>query len=952
MEIPSQEIHIMIDNPKSRRKERKTILADAEPIVLMSILSSLHAGYFRISLSLCSQALLWKIMVHLHSELPSMAYYLLWYLALATQVSLCFLYALKCIFLFDMVKEEFLHYIGVNYLYAPSISCLLLLQSAPMIEPHSILYQTLFWIFAVPVLTLDTKLYGQWFTTEKRFLSIMANPASQVSVIANLVAARGAAEMGWKECALCLFSLGMVHYLVIFVTLYQRLPGGNNFPTTLRPVFFLFFAAPATASLAWNSICGTFDIIAKMLFFLSLFIFMSLVCRPNLLKKSIKRFNVAWWAYSFPITFLALDSVQYAQEQQTAKDYSDVIMSSVSSSLGFRATNKELNQMIRSGYIAEAREIFEKLEARNTVTWNTMISGYVKRREMTQARKLFDEMPERDVVTWNAMISGYVSCGGIRFLEEARKLFDEMPSRDSFSWNTMISGYAKNRRISEALLLFEKMPERNAVSWSAMITGFCHNGEVNRAFELFRRMPVKDSSSLCALVAGLIKNERLEEAAWVLGQYGCLDSGREDLVYAYNTLIVGYGQRGQVEAARCLFDQIPDLCDDVDHGGAFRERFRRNVVSWNSMIKAYLKVGDVVSARLLFDQMKDRDTISWNTMIDGYVHVSRMEDAFALFSEMPNRDAHSWNMMVSGYASVGNLELARHYFERTPEKNIVSWNSIIAAYDKNKDYKEAVDVFMRMNIDGEKPDPHTLTSLLSVSTGLVNLRLGMQMHQIVVKTVIPDVPVHNALITMYSRCGEIMESRRIFDEMKLKREVITWNAMIGGYAFHGNASEALNLFWSMKSNGIHPSHITFVSVLNACAHAGLVDEAKAQFVSMMSVYKIEPQMEHYSSLVNVISGQGQFEEAMYVIKSMPFEPDKTVWGALLDACRIYNNVGLAHVAAEAMSRLEPESSTPYVLLYNMYADMGLWDEASQVRMNMESKRIKKERGSSWVDSST
>lgn len=587
--------------------------------------------------------------------------------------------------------------------------------------------------------------------------------------------------------------------------------------------------------------------------------------------------------------------------------------------------------MIRSGYITEARKIFEKLEARNTVTWNTMISGYVKRREMTNARKLFDEMPQRDVVTWNAMISGYVSC---RFLEEARKLFNEMPKRDSFTWNTMISGYAKNRRIGEALLLFERMPMRNAVSWSAMISGFCHNGEVSRGVELFMRMPEKDSACLCALVSGLIKNEKLEEAANVLTQYGCIDSGEEDLVFAYNTLVVGYGHRGQVEAARCLFDQIPDIC--------------RNYVSWNSMIKAYLKAGDVVSARLLFDQMRDRDTISWNTMIDGYVHVSKMEEAFDLFSEMPNRDTHSWNMMVSGYASVGDVELARDYFERTPEKNIVSWNSIIAAYEKYKDYREAVEVFIRMNIEGEKPDPHTLTSLLSVSTGLVNLRLGTQMHQIVIKSVIPDVPVHNALITMYSRCGEITDSRRIFDGMRVKREVITWNAMIGGYAFHGNSSEALNLFWSMKSNGIHPSHITFVSVLNACAHAGLVDEARAQFMSMVNEYKIQPQMEHYSSLVDVISRQGRFEEAMGVIKSMPFEPDKTVWGAVLDACRIYNNVGLAHAAAEAMSRLEPESSTPYVLLYNMYADMGLWDEASRVRMRMESKRIKKERASSWV----
>ena len=294
--IPTQEVHLDIDDSTSISKERNTDLPHAKPIVLMSVLSSLHAGYFRISLSLCSQALLWNIMIaphspsmsHLQSSLPSMAFHLLWYLALTTQLSLCVLYALKCFLFFDLVKEEFSHYIGVNYLYAPSISWLILLQSAPMMEPQSVLYQSLFSVFALPVLALDTKLYGQWFTTEKRFLSMMANPGSQVSVIANLVAARGAAEMGWKECALFLFSLGMVHYLVIFVTLYQRLPGGKNFPTKLRPVFFLFFAAPAMGSLAWNSICGNFDHLAKMLFFLSLFIFMSLVRLQHTKKNKIK----------------------------------------------------------------------------------------------------------------------------------------------------------------------------------------------------------------------------------------------------------------------------------------------------------------------------------------------------------------------------------------------------------------------------------------------------------------------------------------------------------------------------------------------------------------------------------------------------------------------------------------------------------------------------------------
>ncbi|KAJ1401331.1 Voltage-dependent anion channel [Sesbania bispinosa] len=180
-----------------------------------------------------------------------------------------------------MVKAEFLHHVGVNYLFAPWISWLLLLQSAPFVAPKTATYLILWWLFAVPVVALDVKIYGQWFTKGKRFLSTVANPTSQLSVIGNLVGAQAAAHMGWKESAVCLFSLG---------------------------------DAPGVASLAWESIVGAFDTLSKMLFFLSLFLFMSLVCRPTLFRRSMRRFNVAWWAYSFPVTVLALASTDYAQE--------------------------------------------------------------------------------------------------------------------------------------------------------------------------------------------------------------------------------------------------------------------------------------------------------------------------------------------------------------------------------------------------------------------------------------------------------------------------------------------------------------------------------------------------------------------------------------------------------------------------------------------------------------
>ncbi|KAF8414118.1 hypothetical protein HHK36_002117 [Tetracentron sinense] len=246
--------------------------------------------------------------------LPSTAFVLLWSLALFTLLSLSLLYIFRCFFHFHMVKAEFLDHVGVNYLFAPWISWLLLLQSAPFVPPNTRCYLVLWWVFAIPVVVLDVKIYGQWFTKGKRFLATVANPSSQLSVIGNLVGARAAAKMGCKESAVCMFSLGMAHYLVLFVTLYQRLSGSDRLPAMLRPVFFLFIAAPSMASLAWDSISGTFDTPSKMLFFLSLFLFTSLVSRPTLFKKSMRRFNVAWWAYSFPLTVLALASTEYAQE--------------------------------------------------------------------------------------------------------------------------------------------------------------------------------------------------------------------------------------------------------------------------------------------------------------------------------------------------------------------------------------------------------------------------------------------------------------------------------------------------------------------------------------------------------------------------------------------------------------------------------------------------------------
>ncbi|KAL9264999.1 S-type anion channel SLAH1-like protein [Drosera capensis] len=308
---------------------------------LSRILTKYHGGYFRISFSLCSQALLWKTITERTQDnedpfkkmLPSAAFALLWSLSLVTMIIQSLLYALKCVFQFERIKAEFLHHVGVNYMFAPWISCLLLLESSPFRIPY---HQVILWAFVIPIVILDIKIYGQWFTKgKKRYLARVANPTCQLSVVANLIGARLAAGMGYKEAALCLFSTGMAHYLVLFVTLYQRLPGNDGVPTMLRPVFFLFIATPSMASLAWESINGSFDTISKMLFFLSLFIFMSLVCRPMLFRKSMRKFSIAWWAYSFPLTILAVASTEYAQAVECHTAHALMLLLSLVSILVF-----------------------------------------------------------------------------------------------------------------------------------------------------------------------------------------------------------------------------------------------------------------------------------------------------------------------------------------------------------------------------------------------------------------------------------------------------------------------------------------------------------------------------------------------------------------------------------------------------------------------------------------
>ncbi|GJN00239.1 hypothetical protein PR202_ga17655 [Eleusine coracana subsp. coracana] len=541
--------------------------------------------------------------------------------------------------------------------------------------------------------------------------------------------------------------------------------------------------------------------------------------------------------------------------------------------------------------------------------------------DVRAAHSFFDTMPVRDTVSWNTLLAAYARSSHTNHLTGARRLFDEMPHRDTVTWNTLLSAYTRRGMMDEAEKLFNEMPHRNTASWNTMVTGFFVVGQVKKALDMFEAIPVKDSASLSSLVSGFTRNGWLHEAEEMLTKR-LREMDMDKAVDAYNTLIAAYGQAGKVHDARRLFDMMPKA-QRHHKGDKRRVLFERNVVSWNSMMMCYIRTGEICSARALFDEMPDKDLVSWNTLIAGYTQVSDMDEAEKLFLEMPDPDPVSWNLMIQGFAQRRKMEHAQGYFDRMPERGTIAWNTMISGYEQNGDYDDAIKLFQRMLEVGERPDRHTLSSVLAACASLAMLNLGVQLHQLLEKSFLPDIATNNALITMYSKCGELANAEAIFYQMTQK-DLVSWNALIGSYDHNGHATEALWLFEEMRRAKVMPTHITFISLLSACGNAGLVSEGRMVFDTMVHEYGLTAKVEHYAALVNLVARHGQLEDALKVIKNMPIAPDRAVWGSFLGACSAKNNVTLAQMAANELSKIDPDSSAPYVMIHNLHAREGKW----------------------------
>nr|UPT48596.1 pentatricopeptide repeat protein AaPPR415 [Agave angustifolia]UPT49900.1 pentatricopeptide repeat protein AaPPR1292 [Agave angustifolia] len=424
------------------------------------------------------------------------------------------------------------------------------------------------------------------------------------------------------------------------------------------------------------------------------------------------------------------------------------------------------------------------------------------------------------------------------------------------------------------------------------------------------------------------------------------------------------------------------------HAHVMKSGFELNVFVKTSLVCFYAKCGVLDVARKLFDEMGERNVVSWTGMISGYMESGRFEEGVGLFRRMlemgimpdsftivrvltacaqvgdvrtgewvreyvvekgMDRNVFVSTSLVDLYVKCGCMERARSVFDGMVEKDVVTWSAMIGGYASNGLPREALELFFKMEKENLRPDCFTMVGVLSACARLGALELGYRVSGLMdMREFLLNPVLGTALIDMYSKCGSTARAWAVFEGMK-ERDLIVWNAMITGLVMTGHQKVSFGLFAQMEKLGIQPEGNTFVGLLCGCTHAGLVEDGRRYFKGMSHIYGLTPRIEHYGCMVDLLGRAGLLEEAHQKIKEMPMEANAVVWGALLGGCKMHRDIHLAEHVLKKLIELEPWNSGNYVLLSNIYAANGKWDESAKLRLVMKEKGIQKMPGSSWVE---
>ncbi|XP_062009256.1 putative pentatricopeptide repeat-containing protein At5g09950 [Rosa rugosa] len=609
----------------------------------------------------------------------------------------------------------------------------------------------------------------------------------------------------------------------------------------------------------------------------------------------------------------------------------------------------------RVGLVDYARKIFEQMGERNVVSMNGLMVGLVRQKRGEEATQVFMEMKDLVGINIDSLVVLLSSFTEFSVLEEGKRKGREVHayviatglinSKVAIE-NGLVNMYAKCGAIDDACSVFRLMVDRDLISWNSLISGLDQNERFEDAVMKFCEMRKSElKPSIFTLISALSSCASLE---WIMmgQQIHCeaLKLGLDLDVSVSNALLALYSDTGCLNESRNVFF----LMQEYDQ------------VSWNSIVGALTSSEASVfeAVEYLLEMMRSGWELNRVTFISILSAVSSLslhelgqQIHAVVLKYNAAKDCAIENALIACYGKCGQIDDCEKIFYRMPERrDEVSWNSMISGYIHNELLPKAMDLVWFMIERGQKLDSFTFATVLSACASVATLERGMEVHACAVRAYLEsDVVVGSALVDMYSKCGRIDYASRFFELMPV-RNVYSWNSLISGYARNGDGQKALRLFTQMKQQDQPPDHVTFVGVLSACSHAGLVDEGFQHFNSMSKVHGLAPRMEHFSCMVDLLGRAGKINMIEDFIKKMPMKPNVLIWRTVLGACCRGNgrNTELGRMAGEMLLELEPQNAVNYVLLANMYASGGKWDDVAKARMTMRKAAVKKEAGCSWV----